>query len=109
MKLLKLINVPYMQKFSPGENFCQFHQCLSLAKFFFPRNFCSVKTTHYFLPRAQAGGKIKFGEIFVPIQSIRAFGEIFLLRNFCRIWYCDCGDAHLIDVTPISLAVHIKM
>ena len=34
---------------------------------FFPRNFCSVKTTHYFLLRLRAVGEIKFGEIFVSV------------------------------------------
>ena len=46
---------------------------------FFPRNFCSVKTTHYFLPRAQTVGEIKFGKIFVPIQSTS------LWRNFSPV------------------------
>ena len=53
---------------------------------FFPQNFCSVKTTHYFLPRTQDVGEIKFGEIFVPVQSTS------LWRNFCRIQYYVCAS-----------------
>ena len=30
-----IIDIPYTQKNSPGENFGQFHQCLLLANFFF--------------------------------------------------------------------------
>ena len=67
--------VLYMQKFSPGENFCQFHQCLSLAKFFSAKFLLSEN--HPLLPAEGADcWRIKFGEIFVPIQSMS------LWRNF---------------------------
>lgn len=49
------ILVPYTQNFSPGENFCQFHLWVSLAKHFSVNIFtqcrvlCLDWSTHYFL------------------------------------------------------------
>ena len=80
-------NIPYMRKFSPGEHFCQFRQCMPLAKvfsanFLHSENFDTFVHAHtYAHSNSQAPpttswkvtraiGKIKFGEIFVPVYSM---------------------------------------
>ena len=58
---------------------------------FFPRNFCSVKTTHYFLPRAQTVGEIKFGKIFFcPNTKHKPLAKFFSREIFVVYGMCLC-------------------
>ena len=87
-RFIRLRTVPYTWKFSPGENFCQFHQCMPLAKFLRSENwhikfFYSYKLTRV-LPHS--------------ISCFRCSKSLFLLLDLqptCTLSQLWCHYCHI--------------
>ena len=90
--------VLYTWKFSPGENFRQFHHLLSLAKFL-SHEFFSSYVNHYIEDMATLPHWWKFIPPNISaLQKVSVLGEFFIKRKFSRIRYYHVYIIHVLMV-----------